>query len=128
MSMLRHMAALLFNRFTLAFIGLVLLSLVIWFIGPLVYIKPYQPLESENVRWALIAALFTIWVIELLFHWWRAKRMNDKLMGQIARITAGRDTPQELAPGQEEVTELEGRFKEAVEACLLYTSPSPRDS
>lgn len=42
-------------------------------------------------------------------------RMNDKLMGQIARMTAGRDTPQELAPGQEEVTELEGRFKEAVE-------------
>lgn len=115
MSMLRNMAALLFNRFTLAFIGLVLLSLVIWFIGPLVYIKPYQPLESENVRWTLIAALFAIWVIKLIFHWWRAKRMNDKLLGQLARITAGRDAPHELAPGQEEVAELEGRFKEAVE-------------
>ena len=114
MSMLRNMAALLFNRSTLAFIGLVLLSLVIWFIGPLVYIQPYQPLESESLRWALIAALFAIWVIKLLFHWWRAKRMNDRLMGQIARMTAGRDTSQELAPGQEEVTELEGRFKEAV--------------
>ena len=40
-----------FNKTTLVFLGLLLLSLVIWFIGPLVYIKPYQPLGSETVRW-----------------------------------------------------------------------------
>lgn len=96
--MLRNLAALLFNRHTLVLCGLILLSLVIWFIGPLVYIKPYQPLESENVRWALIAALFVAWFIKLLLQWWRAKRMNDKLLGQLARLTAGRDTPRILHP------------------------------
>ena len=80
MSILRKMAALLFNRHTLVFCGLVLLSLVIWFIGPLVYIKPYQPLESEAVRWSLIAALFVVWFVKLLLQWWRAKRINDKLL------------------------------------------------
>lgn len=115
MSILRKMAALLFTRHTLVFCGLVLLSLVIWFIGPLVYIKPYQPLESEAVRWSLIAALFVVWFIKLLLQWWRAKRMNDKLLGQLAKLTAGRDTSESLSPGHEEVAELEGRFQEAIQ-------------
>jgi type VI secretion system protein ImpL len=115
MSMLRNLAALLFNRHTLVLFGLVLLSLVIWFIGPLVYIKPYQPLESETVRWALITALFVFWFFSMLLRWWRTKRMNDKLLGHLARLTAGRDGAQDLSPGHEEVAELEDRFTEAVD-------------
>ncbi|MFY3384139.1 type VI secretion system membrane subunit TssM [Paracidovorax sp. MALMAid1276] len=115
MSILRKMASLVFNRHTLVFCGLVLLSLVIWFIGPLVYIKPYQPLESETVRWSLIAALFVLWFFRLMLLWWRAKRMNDKLLGQLARLTAGRDGVENAAPGHEEVAELEGRFQDAVQ-------------
>lgn len=114
MNILRRIAGLVFHRITWVLIGLILLSLVIWFIGPLVYIKPYQPLESEAVRWSLIIALFVVWIVKLLLQWWRAKRMNDKLLGQIAKFTAGRETPDHPKPGDEEIAELEGRFQEAI--------------
>jgi type VI secretion system protein ImpL len=104
-----------FNKTTLVFLGLVLLSFVIWFIGPLVYIKPYQPLGSEAVRWWLIAAVFVIWILRLLLRWWRAKAMNERLLGQLAKFTtsSGEEKPEE--PGQEEVRELQGRFQEAIQ-------------
>jgi len=112
--MLRKIAAFFFNRFTLVLLGLVLLSLVIWFVGPLVYIKPYQPLESETVRWALIAALFIVWMLKLLIQWWRARQMNSRLLGHLARLTAARSDTSAPQPGDAEVAELEGRFKDAI--------------
>jgi type VI secretion system protein ImpL len=110
----RRIAAFFFNRFTLVLLGLVLLSLVIWFVGPLVYIKPYQPLESESVRWWLIAALFIVWALRLLIQWWRAKHMNNRLMGHLSRFTAARGDAPTPQAGDEEVAELTGRFKEAI--------------
>lgn len=114
-NMFRAIWRFFFNKTALVFLGLVLLSLVIWFIGPLVYIKPYQPLGSETVRWWLIAAVFVIWILRLLLRWWRAKAMNARLMGQLAKFTASTADSKVEQPGQEEVKELEGRFKEAVQ-------------
>ena len=104
-----------FNKTTLVLLGLVLLSLVVWFIGPLVYIKPYQPFASEAVRWSIIAAIFAIWLLRLLLRWWRAKAMNNRLMGQLAKFTAASTDDKVEQPGQAEIKELEGRFKEAVQ-------------
>jgi type VI secretion system protein ImpL len=111
--MLRSIARFLFNRFTLVLCGLVLLSLVIWFIGPLVYIQRYQPLGSVSVRVAVIAALFGLWLLRLLLLWWRAKQMNARLLQQLARFGAPRKaaTPTQ---GEEEVAALEKSFQEAV--------------
>ena len=114
-NMLRALWRLIFNKTVLVFLGLVLLSLVIWFIGPLVYIQPYQPLGSEVVRWWLIAAVFIIWILRMLLRLWRAKAMNARLMGQLARFTAASTENKPEQPGQEEIKELEGRFKEAVQ-------------
>ncbi len=113
--MLRKIFSFFFNRFTLVLCGLVLLSLLVWFVGPLVYIKPYQPLESEAVRGWIIAALFGIWFLRLFIRWWRAKEMNARLLGQLARIGASDASAPEAGPGKEEVAELEKRFKEAVD-------------
>ncbi|MDA8452215.1 type VI secretion system membrane subunit TssM [Acidovorax sp. NCPPB 3859] len=113
--MLRKIFSFFFNRITLVLCGLVLLSLLIWFVGPLVYIKPYQPLESEAVRGWIIAALFGIWFLRLFIRWWRAKEMNARLLGQLARIGASDASTPEAGPGKEEVAELEKRFKEAVD-------------
>jgi type VI secretion system protein ImpL len=114
-NLFRALWRVLFNRITLVFVGLVLLSLVIWFIGPLVYIKPYQPMGSEVVRWWLIAGMFGIWLLHMLLRLWRAKSMNARLLGQLARFTASNQVDQVEDPGVEEVKELEGRFKEAVQ-------------
>ena len=113
--MLRRIFSFFFNRFTLVLCGLILLSLLVWFVGPLVYIQPYQPLESAAVRGWIIAAIFGIWFLRLLVRWWRAKEMNARLLGQLARIGASDASTPEAGPGKEEVAELEKRFKEAID-------------
>jgi type VI secretion system protein ImpL len=50
-----------FNRTTLVLVGLIAISLIIWFIGPLVSIGSFVPLESEAVRLIVIAAIFLLW-------------------------------------------------------------------
>ncbi len=112
--MIRRIASWLFNRYTLALLGLVALSLIIWFVGPLVFIQPYQPLGSPAVRWWIIAGLFALWFLRLLLRGWRATHMNKRLMAGLARVTSAREDGQP-AVGSEEVAELESRFKEALD-------------
>jgi type VI secretion system protein ImpL len=119
--MLRKLTSILFNRSTLVFCGLVLLSLVIWFIGPLVYIQPYQPLESAQLRLALIGLIFGLWLIRRLFALWRSQHLNGRLLDHLSSHLAARRSPEEAQPGREEVAELEGRFREAMR--LLRNAP-----
>ncbi len=113
--MIRRIASWLFNRYMLELLGLVALSLLIWFVGPLVFIQPYQPLGSPTVRWWIIAGLFILWFLRLLLRWWRAQRMNEHLMTGLARLTSPREADGTPAAGSEEVAELESRFKEALD-------------
>lgn len=112
--MMKRIASWLFNRYTLELLGLIFLSLIIWFIGPLFFIQPYQPLGNESVRLWLIVALFGAWTLRILLQWWRARQMNSRLVEGLARFTSHRAEGSAPAPGSEEVAELELRFKEAV--------------
>ena len=112
--MFRNFFGYFFNRYTLILLGLVLLSLVVWFVGPLVYIKPYQPLEREQVRWWIIAAIFTLWFLRLLIAWWRERNMNGRMLGAMVRFTDSNAVQAEVGPAAKEVQELESRFKEAI--------------
>lgn len=113
--MFRAFFGFFFNRFTLVLCGLILLSLVIWFIGPLVYIKPYQPLESEGLRWAIIGLIFGVWFLRLFVQWWRRKGFNAKFANAMLKFTApGETTAAAPGVGAEEVAELEKRFKDAM--------------
>lgn len=113
--MLRRIAAFFFNRITLALVGLLLLSLVIWFVGPLVAIDRFRPLEGEGIRWLIIGLLWLLWLLKQLLQWWRSRNMNGRMMASLARFTASDPNAQTPGAGQLEVKELEGRFKEAVD-------------
>ncbi|WP_280190985.1 type VI secretion system membrane subunit TssM [Delftia sp. PS-11] len=113
--MFRSIFSWLFNRYTLQLLGLVALSLLIWFVGPLIFIQPYQPLGSPAVRGWLITGLFTLWVLRLALHWWRARSMNEHLLAGLARMTAPRSSDGAPAPGSGEIAELQARFKEALD-------------
>jgi len=45
----------------LALIGIILLSLIIWYIGPLFAIADYKPLASETIRLVSILVIFIAW-------------------------------------------------------------------
>jgi type VI secretion system protein ImpL len=106
------------NRTTLAILLLALLSLVIWFVGPLFAVSlsgaQWQPLGPEWVRWSVIAVIWVLWLLKRLFRWWRQRNMNAALLGQLVKMQTPK--PGEgPAAGSQEVAELSRRFKEAAD-------------
>ena len=77
------------NRTTLTILLLLLLSLVIWYIGPIFAVSlssaQWQPLGPEWVRWSVIAAIWLLWLLKRLVHWWRQRNINGALLGQLAK-------------------------------------------
>jgi type VI secretion system protein ImpL len=101
-----------FNRTTLVLVGLIAISLIIWFVGPLVSIGSFVPLESELVRLIVIVAIFVLWGLIRFLKWWNARAKNAALLTQIAQDDgkAVATTP----AGAEEIAELRRRFDAAI--------------
>ncbi len=103
------------NRTTLTILLLLLLSMVIWYVGPLFAMSladaQWQPLGPEWVRWLVIASAWLIWLLKRLVHWWRQRNINGALLGQLAKMQSAPVEGQ--AAGAQEVAELNKRFKEA---------------
>lgn len=98
----------------LAIIGLCAAAAIIWFVGPLIAIDRFRPLESETVRWIAIAALVSLWLLKKLWALVKAKRLNAQLMdGLLAK--APKAAPAAPTPAEEEVATLNKRFEEAIE-------------
>lgn len=103
----------LFSRGLWNFLGIVALSILVWIVGPLLAIGATRPLESETVRIAVIAALFGIWLLRLLWRKWREGRLNAQLLGQIRKPAKEAPAARPVDNGQ--MRQLEERFDEAVE-------------
>src|SRR5215207_10993678 len=104
---MRRIFSFVFNRTTLVLVGLVAISLIIWFIGPVISIGSVVPLESEAARLILIAAIFVLWAVVRFLKWWHARANNAALLNQIAKDDgkASAATP----AGAEEIAELRRR-------------------
>ncbi len=117
-SSLRSFFGRFINRTTLTLLLLVLLSLLIWFVGPLFAVSlssaQWQPLGPEWVRWCVIALLWLLWLAKRLIRWWRERNLNGALLGQLARMQASKPEAG-TAVGTQEVEELNRRFREAAE-------------
>ena len=104
----------IFSRGLWTFIGLFILAWLIWFLGPSVAVGQWYPLEDRMVRIYLIAAIFAIWILRLIWRKWREGRLNAQLLGQLRKPKndiALKDLP---AEEQEELKVLAERFDEAV--------------
>jgi type VI secretion system protein ImpL len=114
-SSIRNVAGRVLNRTTLTFLLLLLLSMVIWYVGPLFAMSladaQWQPLGPEWVRWLVIASIWLIWLLKRLVYWWRQRNINGALLGQLAKMQSNPVEGQ--AAGAQEVAELNKRFKEA---------------
>jgi len=95
----------------LVILGLIALGLIIWFIGPLLAIGTWRPLESELARWGLIGLIVLFWIFSRILRWWRARRAN----AQLSRgMVAGKAAPPPPGASEQEVADLARRFEEAV--------------
>lgn len=119
------------SRWFITVIGLLLLSLLIWFGGPYLGLGEWQPLASPIARLVLIMLIVISWALILQIQQLRAqsktKQMASDLAGQDAK-TSGGDRDDRSAS---ERAQLQGRFQEAVDTLRktrrgsgnLYTLP-----
>ncbi len=93
-------------RWVIPVLGLIALSLIIWFVGPLL-----EMLVPQGRRWALIILIFAIWIGYRLFRLIQARRQAAKVMQSLAA-----DTPPDAASvaTAEELATLRQRMDEAL--------------
>jgi type VI secretion system protein ImpL len=106
--------ALFKSRLFITLVGLLLLSLLIWFGGPYLGFGESQPLASPIVRLLVIIVIVVVWAVWLQVQQMRvrgkAKQMASDLSDQGAPAGGERDER-----SANERAQLQGRFQEAVE-------------
>jgi type VI secretion system protein ImpL len=102
----------LIKPWVLSLLGVLLLSLILWFEGPLLAFNNKYPFASENVRWTFIFIFFLIWATVIIWKVIAAKIANAKLMKGVA----GEDLPPPAPGAKETAAELEALGKRLQEA------------
>ena len=98
----------LLHPIVLGTLGLIALSLLIWFVSPLLAIAGHEPFASETVRWLMIGLLVLLVILRLAIRRWRARSSNARLLDGLLGKTS------EQAVESPEVATLRQRFEEAV--------------
>ncbi|MGC5699197.1 type VI secretion system membrane subunit TssM [Pseudomonas sp. NFXW11] len=94
------------TRWVIPLLGLIALSLIIWFIGPLL-----EFLVPEGRRWALIIVIFALWIGYRVWRIIQARRHAAKVLQSLAADTP--PDPDSLATA-EELAALRQRMDEAL--------------
>jgi type VI secretion system protein ImpL len=104
----RRIARWIFNRWVLIAIGLVVVAVLIWWVGPTISIRNVYPFEAEWVRWLQIAILFLTPVVRVSWRLISARRANAALASALVKPEVRVD------PAAGEVAQLRQRFDSAV--------------
>ncbi len=108
---MRKLFGWLFNRMVISVLGIVLLCLLVWFVGPLIAIAGFQPLLDPTARLAAILVVVLIWGIRNLWTAIKAKKTNTQVVAELSEVPA----EDEAATGTpEEVAVLRERFQDAL--------------
>ena len=110
---MKGILSILRQRWFMALIGLLALSLIIWLLGPLIAIAGVEPLASPRYRLGAIAILFLVWLARALIQALRVRRRNRQVLeGVLGQTETAQDpTQQESA---EELEILHRRLQEAI--------------
>ncbi|MDR9751375.1 type VI secretion system membrane subunit TssM [Pseudomonas sp. SZMC_28357] len=121
-SLIRRYSNWLSRPWLLSLVGVVLVSLLVWYEGPLLAFDGRQPLAPEAWRWRLIALLLFIWVLWWAVVLWRVQRANRLLMQGVAGDEATAQKHAGAKASQAEVALLSERMRSAM-AVLRKASP-----
>lgn len=106
---------LLRSGWVIAFIGIVLLSVLVWFGGPYLGFGTHQPLASAVARLLFILFIVVVWAVSFQIKYLRTqsktKQMAADMVGQTASPTAN-DQDQRIRAEQ---AQLQVRFAQAVD-------------
>jgi type VI secretion system protein ImpL len=108
----------LFHPALSSLLGLVALILLIWFVGPLIALAGWTPLQSELARGILIALVLVFVGLRLAWRKWKANKNNAQLvaglLGADAAAADGKATASEGLDKSNEVETLRNRFEKAI--------------
>src|SRR5688572_14246618 len=90
-------------------LGLLLISLFVWFAGPYFAFAEYRPLESPRARLIAIVVVVALWAGFGVYKRFRANRASDKLAAAVVQ-QARTEEPRPSA----DVVQLRERFEDAV--------------
>lgn len=93
------------NKWFLHGLGLFVIALLIWFVGPIVSISENYFLLSVSSRLFTILLLVCVWASYQFFIYYRAKKRNEAFTENLAAFDAKKD----------EVDAIESRFNEAID-------------
>ncbi len=95
--------------------GVMALSALIWFLGPLLAIGGHQPFDSRKNRLIAIIVIMLLWALVNLWKAYRAKKKNNQMLDQISDVEES-EVSQDDRATENEVEHLDSRLKEAVDA------------
>jgi len=98
------------NRLFLAFIGIVFLSLFIWFVGPMLGYNNTAPLESQYHRIIAIGSLSLIFLVMAAVRFIKSKKRNAQMLDSLSSEHGASSD----ATSEEELQILQSKMQEAV--------------
>jgi type VI secretion system protein ImpL len=101
------------SRWFRSFLLAVVLAVLVWFCGPLIGIGSAHPLDTEFVRYAVIAGIFIFWLVWNLVQMIRDNRREKRLAEAVVSDVDAAAKEKEKA-SSEEVALLTDRLKEAM--------------
>ncbi|MEJ2593036.1 MAG: type VI secretion system membrane subunit TssM, partial [Candidatus Thiodiazotropha sp.] len=110
---MKGILSILRQRWFMALIGLLALSLIIWLLGPLIAIAGVEPLASPRYRLGAIAILFLVWLARALIQALRVRRRNRQVLEGVLGQTEAVQDPA-LQESAEELEILHRRLQEAI--------------
>ncbi|MEW8186211.1 MAG: type VI secretion system membrane subunit TssM, partial [Candidatus Thiodiazotropha endolucinida] len=109
---MRAILSIVKNRWFVAILGLIAISVIIWLVGPLIAIAGVEPLGSVIARLVAILLLMLIWVGMELRRFLTARKKNQQMLES---VVGQKDQPQSfLRESDEEVEILGQRLDDAI--------------
>jgi type VI secretion system protein ImpL len=100
------------KRWLWPLIGLLLIGLIIWFLGPYIAIGDFKPFESLLGRAIALAVVMLLWGFKWLFRAFKAQRASANLAKQVVRPPEDPGSARASADAKQ----LQQRFSEAIDA------------
>ena len=116
------------KKWVIQLIGIIALSLLIWFFGPLISIAGNIPLETVLARLIAILVIILIWVGYQLFVQIHAKRANASMVNELITSKSSADALQVSQESAEEVATLGQNFDAALQLLKQSKSKSSQGS
>ncbi len=110
---MKRVLGILTAKWFVTLIGAIALSLIVWFIGPLIAVADMRPLESEMVRLIVVMAIVFVWGLINIFSRVKDARTNDQMAQALtqAKDAAGPEAGEEIALLRKRLEESLGLLK-----------------